>query len=250
MSPDEKKIAFLSNGRDLYLADADGSQLKKIYSFKNRTVVLRWHPNGKTLRAYSLLDSGQAFAFWDIGLDGTGLSQVFPNWNFEQDIGDYTWDGKYYVFLARMMQPERWELWAHNEKADFFHRQRREPTQLTFGPDYRDWPASNKIASIIYAVGLRPRGEMMLIELKSGRRIPFLGGISAECLDFSKDGEWVVYVTYPDFEMWRSRRDGSEKLKLMAKPNGSYCPRWSPDGAKISFCYRQPGKPWKIAIIP
>jgi Tol biopolymer transport system component/DNA-binding winged helix-turn-helix (wHTH) protein len=253
MSPNEKKIAFL-NGRDLYLAEADGSQLKKIYSFKNqdgsRIWLWRWHPNGNTLRGYSILDSTQGRAIWDIGLDGTGLHQIFPNWKFEHALGDFTWDGKYYVFWARMMQSERAECWAHNEKGDFFHRQRQEPTQLTFGPDSLGWPVASKIAPIIYAMGLRPCGEMMRIDLKSDRRIPFLGGISADCLDFSKDGEWVAYVTYPEFEMWRSRKDGSNKLKLTAKPYQSYIPRWSPDGSKITFCYQQPGKPWKIAIIP
>jgi Tol biopolymer transport system component/DNA-binding winged helix-turn-helix (wHTH) protein len=249
-SPDGKKIAF-TQGRDLYVAEGDGSQLKKVFSFKNNATLLRWYPDGKTLRITSPPDWAYFVVQWEIGLDGAGLRQVMPSWKSWQGNGDFTWDGKYFIFFSdRNLGPGRREFWAHNEIADFFHRQRQEPIQLTIGPDLLGWPAASKIAPVFFAQGIKRRGEMMRIDLKSGRRIPFLGGISADCLDFSKDGEWVVYVTYPEFEMWRSRKDGSEKLKLTAKPNLSYIPRWSPDGTKITFCYLQPGKLWKIAIIP
>jgi hypothetical protein len=33
-------------------------------------------------------------------------------------------------------------------------------------------------------------------------------------VSFSRDGRWVAYVTYPEGELWRSKLDGSQKLKL------------------------------------
>ena len=43
------------------------------------------------------------------------------------------------------------------------------------------------------------------------RFTPFLSGISAEDVVFSKDGQWVAYVSYPEGILWRSKLDGSEK---------------------------------------
>jgi len=63
----------------------------------------------------------------------------------------------------------------------------------------------------------------------------FLGGISAEFLDFSKDGRWVTYVSYRDNTLWRSRSDGSESMQLTYPPMEPLLPRWSPDGKTILF---------------
>ena len=65
--------------------------------------------------------------------------------------------------------------------------------------------------------------------------MPFLGGISAEFLDFSKDGQWVAYVSYPEGTLWRSKADGSERLQLTFGPDSAIMPRWSPDGKAIIF---------------
>ena len=49
------------------------------------------------------------------------------------------------------------------------------------------------------------RGELMRYDSRSGEFAPFLGGISAEYLGFSKDGQWVAYVSYPEGTLWRSK---------------------------------------------
>jgi len=58
--------------------------------------------------------------------------------------------------------------------------------------------------------------------------VPYLGGISAEFLDFFKDGQWVAYVAYPQGTLWRSRIDGSEALQLTFPPVSVVYPRWCP----------------------
>jgi hypothetical protein len=37
-----------------------------------------------------------------------------------------------------------------------------------------------------------------------------MGGVSADYLAFSADGEWVAYVSFPDATLWRSRVNGEE----------------------------------------
>jgi Tol biopolymer transport system component len=74
-------------------------------------------------------------------------------------------------------------------------------------------------------------------------------GISADHIDFSRDGQWVVYVTVPEGTLWRARIDGSERLRLTDASMFVLLPRWSPDGQEIVFSAGQYGKPWKISLI-
>src|SRR5262249_47949026 len=77
----------------------------------------------------------------------------------------------------------------------------------------------------------------------------YLSGILAEHVNFTRDGERVTYVTYPEYDLWQSRVDGSERLQLTYPPMQACLPRWSPDGKQIAFSARVPGKPWKAYLI-
>jgi len=72
---------------------------------------------------------------------------------------------------------------------------------------------------------------------------------SAGELDFSQDGKWIAYVSYPEGTLWRSRADGSERVQLTFPPVSVSLPRWSPDGTQIAFINAQAGRPWRIFLI-
>jgi Tol biopolymer transport system component len=78
---------------------------------------------------------------------------------------------------------------------------------------------------------------------------PYLDGISATGLSYSRDGQWLAYSAYPDGTLWRSRRDASERGQLTSSPLVAYMPQWSPDGTKIAFMGEMPGKPWQVYLI-
>ena len=65
--------------------------------------------------------------------------------------------------------------------------------------------------------------------------MPFLSGISAMFTTFSRDGNWVAYISYPDHTLWRSRSDGSERKQLTYPPMAVSFPFISPDGTKVAF---------------
>src|SRR6516162_6784605 len=70
----------------------------------------------------------------------------------------------------------------------------------------------------LFVIGDDRRIELVRYDRKSKQLVPFLGGISAGELEVSPDGQWVVYSTYPDSNLWRSKLDGSERLQLTFSP--------------------------------
>ena len=84
-------------------------------------------------------------------------------------------------------------------------------------------------------IGDDRRIELVKYDRKSKQLVQFLGGISAGEVEVSPDGQWVVYATYPDSNLWRSKLDGSERLQLTFPPINAHEPRWSPDGKQIVF---------------
>ena len=92
----------------------------------------------------------------------------------------------------------------------------------------------------MFAIGTKRRGELVRYDMKSHQFVPFLSGISAISPSFSKDGQWVAYISYPDHTLWRSRSDGTERRQLTYPPMEVAWPSISPDGTKVAFticCY-------------
>jgi Tol biopolymer transport system component len=96
-------------------------------------------------------------------------------------------------------------------------------------------PVPSKDGKKLFVIGQTFRGELTRYDAQSGKLAPFLGGISAEFVAFSKDGQSVTYVSYSDGALWRSKIDGSDRLQLTYPPMYPVLPRWSPDGKQIAF---------------
>src|SRR5262249_37455974 len=87
----------------------------------------------------------------------------------------------------------------------------------------------------IFAVGSQTRGELVQYNPSLKEFVPYLNGMSALNPSFSKDGLWFAYVSYPEYDLWRARADGTDRLRLTHMSLPVYCPRIAPDGSKVVF---------------
>jgi len=82
---------------------------------------------------------------------------------------------------------------------------------------------------------VRARGELVRYDGRSHQFVPFLSGISATDVTFSRDGKWITYQSYPDDCLWRGRADGSDRLQLTYPPTRVFLSRISPDGTTVAY---------------
>jgi Tol biopolymer transport system component len=153
----------------------------------------------------------------------------------------WTPDGEYFIFHRKKGGPASVNFWAVRESSEFFGVSDSEPVMLrTAG--LMGFPISTITpdGKTIITVGVRREGQLMKYDSASGHWLLYLGGLSANWLDFSRDGQWVIYVDFKDMTLWRSRNDGSHPKPLAGKDMLVISPKVSPDGTNVAFLVGRP----------
>jgi Tol biopolymer transport system component len=184
-----------------------------------------------------------------VGSDGNSVRKLaFESKDFSNtSCGRWTPDGRNFVFQTGNVGDS--EIWAISEKPGFLHKPNPVPTLLTNGPISCNLPTPSVDGRQVFARCDKLRGELVRYDGKLNQFIPFLGGISATDVAFSNDGEWLVYVSYPDQSLWRMRADGRERVRLTYPTAGASSPRISPDGTKVVFAQGEPGSKWDLYVV-
>jgi Tol biopolymer transport system component len=241
-SPHEDLIAY-AQVNAISVCDLAGGNTRKLATLPASSLIYRprWSPDGKMLRFSADDYRTQAMSLWEVQSDGTGLHRVLPHWGMRPHrFGSWTADGSYFVF------DDDQNLWALRE-GGWLGRKPGEEMKLTNGPIRFFSAVPNRSGPWLYALGERELGE--LVRVAPNRTQPFLEGLSAQDLDFSRDGAWLIYVSYPDGALWRCRPDGTDRRRLTAPPLRASLPRWSPDGKWIAFSGQEYGNPVSIYLI-
>ena len=258
-SRDGHQIAF-AKGSDIYLANADGTNSRKLITVSGTAHWIRFSPDGTRLR-FTVALQGDSPSIWEVRVDGTDFHAVLKDFNSPSSecCGVWSADGRYYLFVKnvsgrmfiRNVSGHRDDIWTQREPGRFLHRSSSSPFQLTTGPMSLGAPVAGLDGRRLFAEGLLRRGELVRYESRSRQFSPFLLGISAAELDFSRDGKWVAYVSYPERTLWRSRIDGTDRQQLTDAPVAAFLPRWSPEGTQIVYVDLQfgAGRSWKIFVI-
>jgi serine/threonine protein kinase/Tol biopolymer transport system component len=246
-SRDGRQFVFIK-GSDLYLANADGTAAHLLVSAPGSAYGPVFSPDGSRIR-FSLQDQANTNSLWEVRSDGSNLHQLLKGWHTPswECCGRWTHDGRYYVFESGT--PTANDIFALPDAIGIFRKASATPTQLTTGPILYSTVLPDPGGRKLFVQGTQPHGELVRYDASSKQFVPFLGGISASDVAFSRDGKWAAYVAVPGNTLWRSRIDGSERLQLTSPPAAASLPAWSPDGTQIAYISAQPGKPWKIFLV-
>ena len=183
-TPNGTQIIF-ARGSAIYLAKSDGTDARQIATASGRVAgtpssqngivtSMRLSPDGQRLR-FTVIEPGIASQFiWEMKRDGSGQHQLLPGWNqsSSQCCGNWTRDGKYYVFQSWVRG--KTDVWVLPEKAHWYSP-RPEPIQLTNGPLQFSFPVPGKDGKKIFVVGSQPRAELQRFDPKLGW-VSYLGG--------------------------------------------------------------------------
>ena len=240
-SSDGKSIFYdLPNG-DIFQMNADGSDSHRLFSAGSGLQSFAISPDGKTLRYFK-----RGF-LWEATAQGANPHQLLQDWRPSMHKCCLAWspDGSIFAFLA---SPEG-QLWALDERSNWFHKPSRQPIALTSSPTQWGEPVFSKNGKQIFITGSTPHGELVRLDAKAGQFVPFLGGISANLLSFSRDGKTVAYATYPDGILWKSNIDGTGRVQLTDSPRSVESVSIAPDGNAVAFMARTGSETTRAYVV-
>jgi hypothetical protein len=129
---------------------------------------------------------------------------VLPGWQTPPMHTGFSWtsDGRYYLFsawkglLGSGTFPAA-DIWTYRESTGPLGKPNPVPIQLTVGPLHFFSMVPSLDGKTLFAGSLGSRGELMRYDARTRQLSPYMDGMSAQGVNFSRDGVWMTYVTFP-----------------------------------------------------
>jgi Tol biopolymer transport system component len=248
-SPDRSKIAYSDGIHSVFVAGRRGENPRKVASVEGRPGKLRWSPDGRSLRFSQLGPRSEVGSLWEVAAAGGQPHLVLTAG--KRYVGlDHAWaaDGSYSLFTASSAGGS--DIWALRENCNPVRWRCREPIRITTGAGSYDCPLPSRDGSKLFVISAQSKRELVRYDLKSKTFVPYFPTGYAGDLEFSPDGEWVVYARLPERTLWRSRLDGSDATPLTASGAEAYSPHWSPGGKQIAYMAISAQNQYKACVVP
>jgi len=256
-SPKGELIGFVQ-GDSIQIADTDGNHAREVARFHPAPHSLAWSPDGNRLRFIQTDLKEGTDSMWEIGADGSALRRVLPEGQRAPHEGSGTWlaGGRYFAFSSgvdlrtSLAVDSEANLWLMEEKHGVFSDRSGDPVQLTKGPIAFDHPTAAADGTGIFVIGSHNEYQLLRIDPKTSAKTAMLAESGATDMDFSLDGQWVVYAAREDGTLWKSRIDGSNRVQLTTGASGAFAPHWSPDQKQILFTGFLLDKQPRLYVVP
>ena len=236
-SPDGKRIAFVSDldrkssNSDIYVAAADGTNVRRVTNEPRGKTSLTWSPDGKWI-AY------QSYAYVEeVSPDGKRHRRLTPYGGSQpafsrsgRRIAYANGAGEFYASIY-VMRPD-----GSKKTLVARPRDRESLTQPTWSPNGSRLAFSVGTAADTNLI----RPYLAIISQYRGRRTRYISGHLSLSTDWSPDGRRILLVQstrrgggYSDFKV--SALDLRTRRLRDLGQYASYTARWSPDGRRILF---------------
>jgi dipeptidyl aminopeptidase/acylaminoacyl peptidase len=250
VSPNGNMVVFVvrstdleaNRGRtDLWIANADGSTVKRLTSHPAGDFSPRWAPDNKTI--YFLSTRSDSAQVWKIGIDGGEAEQVT---DLPLDIGamNLSPDGSH-LAMGIDVFPEENTLTATRQRLD--EKADQKATGLLYDQLlFRHWD--------FWKDGRR--SHVFVMPVAGGDPVDVMKGMDADCptkpfggpedFTFSPDAKSIVFTARDvgrseawstDFDLYVSPCDGAEPPRCLTESNEAWDanPVFSPDGKTLAY---------------
>ena len=219
------RIAFTSNSdenRDIYIMDADGSNLSRLTDHPGWDSKPAWSPDGSKI-AFRSNRNGNS-EIWVMEADGSNPTNI-TNYQGADHAPAWFPDGTKIVFQSS----------RDGGFADIYvmDADGSDPTRLTDHPDWEIDPAWSpdgaKIAFWVQRIGLGRSVWVMDADGTNQTQIYNPGESPA----WSPDGTRIAF--HSQNHIWVTDADGSNPTNLTNQGSTNTEPAWAPDGTRIAF---------------
>lgn len=233
------KIAFTSNrdgNREIYLMDADGSNLQNISQHPAMEYGNSWSPDASSIATYSNRDGNTEIYL--LNLEGDSALRL-TNDPREDVLPAISPDGKKIAFMSNRNQQSR-SLFLMKIDGS-------EVRALTDNEAYEESPSwSPDGNSLLFTRQIRQEGdtthaangEIFTLDLstKIATRVSYKEGYDSGAV-YDPKGQKIAFYGPGDrsFDIFIMNRDGSELINITNDTLDAYSPSWSPDGQWIAY---------------
>lgn len=250
-SPDNRRVACAS-GTSIVILGSDGSDPHTVATFPFVPSNLLWSPDGQRLQ-FLLRDTAGSISSWRLTFGkepGQETATVSKLQDGKDVCWDWTWSRNGDRLACLKVDLEHRSSLLIEPSDDLLSSQPAREAEFPFKLDSIVGVAPGKLDNSLFVlVAASDRGEFLKVDAEKKTFQTYLQGLSAASVSFSRDHQWVTYVSSGDRCLWRSRVDGAEAVQLTRHPMDVEQSTWSPDDRQIAFMGKMPGRPWRIYLI-